>query len=473
MLKTDELNNFFDTFLARSNEFEAARISRLNDFHKTESEDLKIYLDSLGDLEKQQKKVNFSEFGGLQNAMINDLLKFNPKNVLYEAKRIYEYTEKLVFKEKEFSNVSNELQNLANMWSKFLDRNPSFKNTNFDMFYKEQYKMVSNKMMKIGADDLASITADISNTYFQLEKLIVQIEKITEYIDRYIYIGEENEKLQNQLKDLMYQSDNYDVKEFFEVAANTLNKIDKIVMESYKARVPVPVVKIYNKHNPKVYKYTLRFGDKVVYYENFFEDSKNSESDWRTAILPDSKKEKQHDEDKQVMKKQEMEEFVYLDNFPLDGIFSGRDVVENLDISMEYQIEVDEFSSKAITSFVIIMMIFALSTLISMFIGKTAIFINLFFIGIILLGFRLFLNNLKTYGENKRNMPAYFLFSKVDFWLFKEGDDFYIGEALWGAIQDFDNTILNKKFHASLKKNAKYVLVNKKNNMMQSGGSHG
>ena len=56
-------------------------------------------------------------------------------------------------------------------------------------------------------------------------------------------------------------------------------------------------------------------------------------------------------------------------------------------------------------------------------------------------------------------MPDFFTFSKIDLFLFKEGDNFIIDDALVGAIYKFDDTILNKKYHEDLKKNMEYVKI--------------
>ena len=59
-------------------------------------------------------------------------------------------------------------------------------------------------------------------------------------------------------------------------------------------------------------------------------------------------------------------------------------------------------------------------------------------------------------------MPSFFTFSKIDMLLFKEGDNFIIDDALEGAIYEFDNTIMNKKYHEALKANMEFVKINSK-----------
>lgn len=463
MFSGNEINGFFDAFVQNSEAFSAAKRARLETFRGTEAS-LKSYVDALGELEKQQNRVSFSEFSTLQAQMIKHLKQFNPKNVSGEIKKVNQYTQSLTYKGKEFKEVAGGFSALDTMWKSFLTRNPSFVDTNFDNYYKKELEAIVEKITNIHSSDLDTIASLISIAHVQFEKIMIQIEKIKEYTERYIYIGEAAQQLLLKLSDLMQNSDNYDVKEFFEVASVTLDKIDAVILESKTARVPVPVVKVYNARNPKVYKYTLRFGDRTVLYENFFEDRKYhpDDADWRTNLIV--KNQDDNEDEAEFMKHEETGRFVYLDNFPLDGIFSGREIVENLEVSKEYQIEVEELSSKAFTTFVLTFFFLTMLTLVCMLIGKTAIFIDMMIIAASLLGYKAFLSNIKLYGENKRNMPAYFTFTKIDFIFTKEGDDFYIDEALLGAIKDFDNTILNEKFHKALERNIKYVVVNEKRN---------
>ena len=133
--------------------------------------------------------------------------------------------------------------------------------------------------------------------------------------------------------------------------------------------------------------------------------------------------------------------------------------MNELCVSPEYMVMVEELASTSLISFFIFIGIIFLSTLITTFIGGGAVIFNVIFALSAFVGFRIFLKFLKRSQEDYRKMPDFFTFSKIDLFLFKEGDNFIIDDALVGAIYKFDDTILNKKYHEDLKKNMEYVKI--------------
>lgn len=463
MISVENTERLFELIVSENTQFDNERKQILEDFRESEKE-LRRYVEALTDLEKQQARVNFSEFKTLQNRMLYDLLNFDPRNIPANTELVKSYIGALVHNEGEFIEISSALFDFQQRWEKFLIRFPMFVNTNFDLYFKAKHeKLYESVNGAQGIQNMGLISSQLEQDRQELEKVIMHIEKIQDYINMYIYIGEENEKQLAKLKSLMDSSDSYEVRDFFDVTSETIQKIDLIKTKSKKARVPVPVVKVFNARNKSVYKYTLRFGDFTVLYENFFMDTVKNKIDDKTFTWDEHSRNIEFIEeitDERLMRQEETGLFVYLDNFPINGIFSGREVVEDLCVSPEYAVTVDELASKSLVSFVILASVILLSSIITTMIGGGAVIFNVILCIGSLIGFKMFLKFLKKSQEDYRNMPSFFTFSKIDLLLFKEGDNFIIDDALEGAIREFDNTIMNKKYHEALKANMEYVKIN-------------
>lgn len=466
MISNKNTEKLFELIVQDNIEFDKERKKILENFRESEKH-LRRYIEALTELEKQQTRVNFSEFKNLQEQMLNNLLNFNPRDIPDNTELVKAYTASLMHNENDFMEISSALFDFGQRWEKFLIRYPTFVNTNFDAYFKNKHQLLYASINEAhGLQSMGLISSQLEQNRQELEKVIMHIEKIQDYINMYIYIGEENEKQLGLLKSLMESSDSYEVGDFFDIASETIQKIDLIRNKSKKARVPVPVVKVFNIKNKSVYKYTLRFGDFTVLYENFFIDAVKNKIEDKAFTWEEHSKNSQLLEDisdEKLMRQEETGQFVYLDNFPINGIFSGREVVENLCVSPEYAVTVEELSSKSLVSFVILASIIFLSSLITTMIGGGAVIFNVIFCLGSLIGFKMFLKFLKKSQEDYRNMPDFFTFSKIDMVLFKEGDNFIIDDALEGAIHDFDNTIMNKKYHEALKDNMEYVKINSDN----------
>ena len=463
MITKTETDELFDRFVADNAKYDNDRKRVLNNFRNSEKL-LRKYIETLSDLEKQQSRANFSEFQLLQQNMVGNLLQFDPRNIEGNIEFVKFYIGKLAQNENEFNEISSALFEFEQRWEKFLFRYPKFNGTKFDRYFKNKHQTLQSLVHEVDAvENMGVISKRVDQDRQELEKVIMHIEKIEDYIKMYIYIGEENEKQLEMLKALINDSDSYEVNDFFDIAAETIQHIDEIKLKSKKARVPVPVVKIFNNKNKNVYKYTLRFGDFTVLYENFFIDAMRSKLDRKDFSWEEHSTKEQDDSEEKIdnksMKQKDTGQFVYLDNFPIDGIFSGKEVVNELCVSPEYMVMVEELASTSLISFFIFIGIIFLSTLITTFIGGGAVIFNVIFALSAFVGFRIFLKFLKRSQEDYRKMPDFFTFSKIDLFLFKEGDNFIIDDALVGAIYKFDDTILNKKYHEDLKKNMEYVKI--------------
>ena len=465
MINPENTEKLFELIVSDNTRFDKERKKILENFRESEKH-LRKYVEALTDLEKQQARVNFSEFKALQGRMLNDLLNFNPKDIPSNTELVKAYTNSLVHNENDFTEISSALFDFEQRWEKFLVRYPTFVNTNFDTYFKNKHLMLYASVNDAqGLQNMGVISSQLEQSRQELEKVIMHIEKIQDYINMYIYIGAENERQLGLLKSLMESSDSYEVSDFFDIASETIQKIDLIKAKSKKARVPVPVVRVFNAKNRGVYKYTLRFGDFTVLYENFFIDAVKNKIENKAFTWEEHSRNSQFLEeisDEKLMRQEETGLFVYLDNFPIDGIFSGREVVEDLCVSPEYAVTVEELSSKSLVSFVILASILFFSSVITTMIGGGAVIFNVILCIGSLIGFKMFLKFLKKSQEDFRNMPSFFTFSKIDMLLFKEGDNFIIDDALEGAIYEFDNTIMNKKYHEALKANMEFVKINSK-----------
>lgn len=461
-----KVNEFFVSYASVNYDARNKRQSALEVFKERE-EDLKLYREAVSELDREQNRVNLSVFPSIKNRMMQDLFLYQPGHIEEEVKKVKAKTARIEQVESEMIRVAENLVSLNNRWASFLERNPRFNESYFKDHFIGILNGLMDKVNEISNPNLLiGLEQSIGQVAEELDKFINQVEIIKEYVTLNIFIGEDAEKLEKELIDLQLNNNNLSVTEFFDTATNVIAKANKLKFRSKKGRIPIPVVKVYNAGIKNVYKYTLRFANTIVLYENFFNEAIKegiSHSDnWEERYQKDTYNETIDNDEAELngsyLKIEETRQFAYIDNFPVSGIFDGRKVVENLQVSSSYITAVQELSSFSFGSFILLFMFLFLSTIITSFMGGTAIFVNMIIALISGLGFGFWIKFLKASQSTKRKLPNFFTFAKINFLVAREGDNFVVEDALRGVIQDFDNTILNKDFHKSLEKNKKFIV---------------
>jgi hypothetical protein len=82
-----------------------------------------------------------------------------------------------------------------------------------------------------------------------------------------------------------------------------------------------------------------------------------------------------------------------------------------------------------------------------MIIGGVAVYLNFFISLFLIILFNPILSFIETQSFMKNGMSDGFIFSSENYIVAKKGHDTDMDAILLGILQNFDNTILNKKFH--------------------------
>lgn len=418
MLHFNEINRIVNYYMDNNNDLIKNKIKYLEDF-RTQEIKLKDYVEVLNELEKKQHKINLKEFNGLKDRTIEILKDFNPKDIDFNIKRLQDT---IVFFEQieiDLIEVSESLVSLKRIWTSFLKRNTEFAESVFNVYVENKFLALKRTIEGVTPQEIGLLNADIENEKQDIEKIIILIEKLKEYKNMNIFIGKENKEIEKNLSLLVDSMNDIAVPDFIEKAKECLELIDSEKQNVVYGKKRVPVYKFINKGDSSIYKYTVKFGDYFVKYESFF-DSTN-------LTIEDT------------------EQYIYLEDYPLKGIFAGKEVVEKLMIDNDYLNAVEVLNKKSQMIFLLLGLFILTTSTITAFLSEFVIILNLIISLLILVSFNPIMKNLKKNISQRFKLSDIFVFTKLNYFVVTEGDDLNIKKILIGIIQNFDNTILNEE----------------------------
>lgn len=418
MLHVNEINRIINFYIDNNNQVIKEKINYLEDF-RTQEIKLKDYVEVLNELEKKQHKINLKEFNGLKIRTIEILKDFNPKDIDLNIKKLEEMINFFEQIELDLIEVSESLVSLKRIWTSFLKRNDEFRKSVFNNYVEEKFIALKRTIESVTPQEIGLLNSDIENEKQDIEKIIVLIEKLKEYKNLNIFLGKENIEIEKNLSLLIDTMNDISIHDFIEKAKDCLAFIDIEKKNVVYGRKRVKVFKFINKTDPSIYKYTVQFGSYFVRYESFF-DSSN-------------------------LKIEDTGQYIYLEDYPIKGIFSGKEVVEKLMIDNDYLNAVEVLSKKSQITFLLLGLFILTTTSITAFLNEFIIIANLIISLLILISFNPIMKRLKSKIENIFKLEDIFVFTKLNFFIVSEGDDLQIKDILIGIIQNFDNTILNQE----------------------------
>lgn len=420
MISQTEINEFMNSYEMIATGITTEKIKVLEDFRITEIK-LKDYNEALNDLEKQQNKINLNEFGGLRKKTLEILKIFDPINIDDNIHKISETVEFFRNIENELIEVSDSLISVRRSWNLFLDKNTEFKYSIFSDYVNEKEDKLKETLNIINPREIGILSIDIEKVRQEIELIIINITKIKELLLLNIFMGDESKKIEEEISLLMNNYNKNSVSDFSNKAKELIERVESVNTIGKVGTVPVEVVRFENGINSSLFKYTLKFGDHILKYDTFFNADK--------------------------VKIKETGKFVFIDNFPLDGIFKGRDIIENIDYNDNYINAVEDFSNTSLTVFISMLVLILITTGLSLFVGGFLVYVNLILAIAAIIGFNPYLSFLQVQTAAKYGLKKIFIYSKIDFFIASKGQDTDMNAILLGIIQDFDLTILNDKFH--------------------------
>jgi hypothetical protein len=417
MINQASLNKFVDTFISIASSITADKAEVLENFRIKEAK-LREYSECLTNLEKQQSKINLSEFEGLREKTLDILKKFDPVDIDSNIVKVMETVNFFKSMETEFLEVSESILGMRKSWITFIENNVEFRYSKFSDYFDAKEASLKNLFKVVNPREIGVLNADIDIARQDMEMIIITISKIKELASMNIFIGEKAKQIEAKILNLLH---NYESVEIFMSTAKELITEVETDSEQELGTVAIEVIRFENAEHKYLHMYTVLFGDFVLKYDTFFNiDNFN--------IVKTGK-------------------YIFLDNYPIEGIFNGRNIVENLDYNDAYVESVADFKSNAFISFLAIISIIGLSTMISMFIGGIAVYLNFFISLFLIILFNPILSFIETQSFMKNGMSDGFIFSSENYIVAKKGYDTDMDAILLGILQNFDNTILNQKFH--------------------------
>jgi len=423
MFNSREINEFMNEYIEEMSKINFEKKQTLERFREIEI-NFKFYQEALNELEKQQSKVNLAEFKNLKDKTIEILSDIDCKDMDFNIRKVKETIYFFEELEVDLIEVSDSLIMTKKIWKSFEQRNEDIIGTIFSKHIYEKIQEVEDSINKVTPNEIGILTSSIDELKSYIEKLMLKIEKIKEYYYMNIFIGEENELIKLELEKIIDFKSLNSIDFFMNKSDDLIDIIDKAKENAKSGIVKVPTYKVYTKNSKDIFKFTLKFGDHFLKYDHFFKNNDLKYVDYK--------------------------EYLYLDNFPIKGIFSGREVVENLSIEDKYIDCVNEIGKVNYRNFIIFSSILILIGFVIPFLGITAAIIYLFItIGSMFL-FKKYIRFTKRKIDKKFKRPRSFVYNKIDFLFTHIGEDTSLEELLLGIIRDFDNTIINKKFHERL-----------------------
>lgn len=420
MLEQLKLNQIMNLYVDQNLAINFNKIDILEKFRETEQH-LKEYTESLTELEKQQNRINLKEFQGLADKTIEILMDFNPDNMIENIENVVGINNFFIEVERDLIDTSESLVNARKIWNSFLYRNQELSDSLISLHVLDRLKKAKTHMESITPSEIGVIFTEIESIKQEIERITLIIEKLKNEITLNVFIGEESNQLLEKIKNFLMNVGDISIHEYINQANIFLEEISEIKKISKYGKARVPLVKVINKHKPSIYKHTLLFGDNLVKYDPFFNSMNGLEI-------------------------KNTNEFIYLENYPIVGIFSGREIVENLAYDENYFNLVNEITNKSVLSFNLLVGILITSGILFSFLGLFAITFYVLIVIASVLGFNYFLLFVKNKLENKFSIKNAFIYINTNFYIAEIGEDLDLKAILLGIIQDFDNTILNKKF---------------------------
>jgi len=418
-------------YLSINNEAINQKLSYFENFRLREDL-LRNYYSKLGEFDKIQAEADLGKFKGQFKKIKNDLENFNPMYIDLEINKIDQYMILIENIKEDYNNISSQMKTIENSWLKFKERNEIINGTFFEKSFLELYKETWEIIEDTQAENMSSVSFSVSNLSKELNKTIELIEKINIYLNLYVYIGKESKEIKESLKKLLNIKEIKDKSTFIKKAEDIFINVENLINESKYGTVGIEVIKI--KSTASIEKYSLEFCDYIVDYDPFFNNK---------GLI-----------------KEKTGEYIYFDNFPNKGIFKGREIVENLDISYNYQKTLLDIKEKMTQNFKIGLLILLGFSSFGIFLENTMfnIFALLLIIGFFSLQ-PIILNYYKKKYEKKYSFYNIFLFTRIDFIYIIFGEYIDIELLLNRIIEKFSKTILCEDKEGKFKWIKKYQLA--------------
>jgi hypothetical protein len=328
------------------------------------------------------------------------LLEFNYDDIDQNIIKVKSIREYLVDKQKELKRVADIYIFTEKKWQEFLQGLEIEEGTKIKFIeeLEKQKQNVSESFDKNGFDDLSRLDEDSERLKGEVLKIIGLFKEIELYLENYVFIGDEAILIEDKMVKFLKE----DFKEFSTFDIITFKKsieeeISEVIKKSKFVEYKVEVVKLIHKNHPKVEYFSLKFDDYIL------EDSNN--------IL-----------DINLFNVEPLQKYIYLSEFPGNGIFRLSDIQENINISnKQFQsiLEVEDKSFILFSIFSFMIFILGILTLSGNLNHMLFLFLSIF----ISFSFIYVLRFFVVYIGNKNKVKDFFVFKQINYYISSLGTD--------------------------------------------------
>jgi len=411
----ENIYSVYSEYISQNKEASRDTQKILENFRSRE-EQLRDYHLALGILEKIQSEVGFYRLETAFNKVKSDLKNFDPSNIPFEIQKVYNAAEMIESYRSDIENLSKKIQKIDSLWTAFIQNNPTAKGTIFEQTFQKKYNDIMKKIGESGIADSSGAAYRLDNLKSFVTEIFESIEKAKDFQDLYVYMGADAKVLERNLAEaLEFKEDS--VESQLALLSSCASSIEKLESSSQLSTVGFPVIGVSTSEDESVVKYTINVKDQLVKYEPFF--NSNSMHTFKTG------------------------EYLYMEGFPVEGVFAGREIIQTIGPSKEniqLILDLNDKIEKSLMWAGISLLFLSFITFVS-----SQIMVSFIMAAIVIVAFLSKDKLLKDYIRilrDKYNIPNAFVFSKLDFFLLKTGAPMDIKALKIELVQDFDKFFL-------------------------------
>ena len=388
------LDSFFKEYIDHYNN-QISRRRELNEILKSYSDNLKKYSEALTELEKKVNEVNLNLFDYEKAMIIETLKNFDLKNIDKSIKMIYNAIEYLNLHKFTYLNIADKYYKQKNFWNGFLS-NHKKEDAIFAKDINSKIKKIEEDIKKVSIEDMLSLEETIDFTFVSIQKAVSSIQELKAILNS-VFVEEEALKIYYELE--AFFKDKYktmSLKELLQYEEDIKYKISKIKKEWGFLKIPIYLVK--SKKGGRAYSYAAKLA----------EDTFVSMTE---VIIEDP-----------VYKP--LNQYIYIENSPNRGIFSTKEIVDNLDIYSN-QIEAILTFKEVMENTFVFFVIFSLLIIIFNFVGFIGLIPMLGLLMSLGLGFFTLFRFFKNKIDEEYKVKNAFYFIEISFVFIKEGTNLF------------------------------------------------
>lgn len=391
-----DLNTLFEIYNKEFTTINNEKQTILEDFREKEVK-LKKYDEALAELEKSKNSAKFDLFSNLSERFLHILLQFDPNDIDNNTNNVVGgllYLEEI---KRDLTEVSKKYTFLQNLWQRFLNRKEGIDtDAKFIKDITYELEKIEEDLNNTTIDEIPRLEEKIENTKTMIERSISMLEDMNQILERHFFIGKESKNLYFAIQDFIDHK--YKSASLSEITDFT-NKVRddfKILYKTAKtSRMKVPVIKIQKDKGDKVYTYGFSIEDCLINPSDVKIDSPNY---LNTG------------------------EFIYIDNFPISGIFEKSFLHNNLEVADDQFEAIKEFNKKAYKNFLLFSGLSFASVIMSIF-GTISTLNAIALTALYPLLFMIMFSTAKKAIERKYKLPKMFHFYETNYYIIKEGTD--------------------------------------------------